>query len=81
MTYSELTLRKILQFRDILAIVFFCFSLSTVAVSWLFLCMNIVSCKSEVIQENFPREVYTAAGMLLGIESPQIVHYIEKAFF
>lgn len=43
--------------------------------------MNIVSCKSEVLQENFPREVYTAAGMLLGIESPQIVHYIEKAFF
>lgn len=43
--------------------------------------MNIVSCKSEVIQENFPREVYTAAGMLLGIESPQIVHDIEKAFF
>lgn len=43
--------------------------------------MNIVSCKSEVLQENFPRGVYTAAGMLLGIESPQIVHYIEKAFF
>lgn len=43
--------------------------------------MNVVICESEILQENFPREVYTAAGMLLGIESPQIVHYIEKAFF
>lgn len=43
--------------------------------------MSVVICESEILQENFPSEVYTAAGMLLGIESPQIVHYIEKAFF